>query len=337
MSAAAAAQLQQTNEAALAQQQLFQQEIVTVRRQHYELQQQLHLAQGALQQAPQAAPARAMGIRIPAPPAYDGTSPPLDEWLAKMQQQFDYYNHESDSLRVHAGAASIAGPALDWWQQLVKIDDAPSKWGDFVEALRARFQPVTTERVARNELSALKQGRSAISVYVARFRTLLGRIPNMDAATQLHQFEQGLNEDLYKQLQAYHPSTLMEAINTSMRMGTSSHRGGGGDSMDLNMISGDGNGGLSTEQQDSQLPVTHTQLLAILAAHNKNPHGNRRFAPGASGGSTGPRGLPTITGLTPAQVKKFMEEGRCFTCHEIGHVSRGCPNRSSSAPRKKGE
>ena len=327
-------QMQQTNAAALAQQQHFQHEVENMRQQQYALQQQLQHAQGALLQAPPQVPQRAPSIRIAAPPTYDGSTPSLEEWVAKMRQQFDFYHFDHDRQRVHAGAASITGPALDWWHQRVADDDAPTTWEAFEDALRSRFQPVTTEIVARNELSSLSQGRSSISVYVAHFRRLIGRIPRMDAASQLFAFEHGLNENLYKQLQAIRPASLKESIDLAVRMGTHSQRGAShNENMDLNGIVGEG-GPPTEEQKYPEAAITRSELYALLAANN-NRRGNGsgspgRGAQGASGGFQGPRGLPTITGLTEAQVRKYMEEGRCFACNQTGHRSRECPKRSPS-------
>ena len=170
----------------------------------------------------------------------------------------------------------------------------------------------------------------------------MGRIPNMDVKSQQFAFEAGLNDALYRQLQALHPPTLQEAIELAVRMGTNSHRSvqNAGD-MDLNVIGGDDDGEPSTEQKYPER-LTRADLFAILAANNNKRRGNGsgfngRGAQGAGGGFQGPRGLPTITGLTETQVKKYMDEGRCFSCQLTGHVSRDCPKRSSSAAAKKGE
>ena len=334
-------QLAQTNTAALAQQAQFQREMNGMQQVQQALQQQLQQAQGALLQAPAPVPHRGPGMRIPSPPIYDGSTPLLEEWLAKMRQQFDYYKYTTDADCVHAAAASIAGPALDWWHQRLADRDQPTTMMAFAEALRERFQPITTERVARNELATLTQGRSDINAYVARFFTLIGRIPEMDPKSQLHAFERGLNENLYKQLQAMHPETLKEAIGLAVRMGTHSHRGiSRNEDMDLNGLGGDG-GPPSDEQKYPELPVTRTELYALMAANNKKrgqrSWADQRGAQGASGGFQGHRGLPTVTGLDAAQVKKYMDEGRCFSCNQTGHLSRDCPKRSSSVPGKKGE
>ena len=104
--------------------------------------------------------------------------------------------------------------------------------------------------------------------------------------------------------------------------------------MYLNGIVGEG-GPPTEEQKYPEAAITRSELYALLTANN-NRRGNGsgshgRGAQGASGGFQGPRGLPTITGLTEAQVRKYMEEGRCFACNQTGHRSRECPKRSPSA------
>ena len=88
--------------------------------QQMQFQQQMAELQQAAAAAAQAAAAPAAphgpSMRIAAPAHYTGSAPPLDDWLAAMRQQFEWYGYAHDLQRVRAAAAHLKGAALDWWE-----------------------------------------------------------------------------------------------------------------------------------------------------------------------------------------------------------------------------
>ena len=233
---------------------------------------------------------------------------------------------------VRTAAAHLRGPALDWWASTNANGGGPTTIGEVETELRRRFQPITSEEIARNRLHDLEQGRSSVNEYVAHFRRLVVSIPTMDAASQMHQFVRGLKHSVQTVLRQQSPATLDDAIALAVRVGFASqpaaHGGSSGAAsaaMDISALDAGG-------ADDDQLSMTRADLNAILAAVQNNSYGNGsgsngRGAQGASGGYRGPRGPPVIKGMTEKQVQEYMKAGKCFGCGKTDHRSRHCPMR----------
>jgi Retrotransposon gag protein/Zinc knuckle len=286
-------------------------------------------------------PARGPSLRIAPPAHYNGSTPPLDDWLASIRQQFAFYQLASNAERVRFAAAHLKGPALDWWEH-PGAGSVPSTWAEIEAGLRARFQPVTTAETARVRLAALEQGKHSINDYVAIFRRLIVAVPTMDAESQLFAFTHGLNKHLYMLSRQVMPATLEEAIALAVRMGTAgpmanvSSSSSGSSAMDLSVLRAelDGHEAVPTTTPSAEAPVTRAEFTTLLAAIQQSNNrrggdsaGSSRGAQGASGGVQWPRGLPRIKGFTPEKVQQYMDANKCFRCNVVGHASRDCPLR----------
>lgn len=158
-------------------------------------------------------------MRIAAPPNYDGSIGALDKWLVTIMQQFDFYTIVADADRIRYSAALWTNAALDWWSQLAV---RPATWLDLVTALRARFQPIDSEKSIRTKLLALQQGKGAGSAaaYVSAFTRLVGGVAlTMSPQDQLHQFVRGLNPAIASMVSLYDAKTLEDAKNLAVRVG----------------------------------------------------------------------------------------------------------------------
>ena len=86
-------------------------------------------------------------------------------------------------------------------------------------ALRTRFQPVTTEKVARIQLDRLQQGSRHINDYIADFQRIHASLPKMDEQDAIHAFERGLRADLAVKLREHAVETVAAAIALAARIG----------------------------------------------------------------------------------------------------------------------
>ena len=300
------------------------------RQTHLESVVQAHQHQvGALEAAAAAAPHqgggyRGSGMRIPAPAAYDGNATTIETWVSAMRQQFAYHRATHDETEmVHMASGVVKGPALDWLNSLVS---PPATWVEFESGLRARFQPVTSEQMARNKLDALEQGKMSINDYVSYFRRLMACVSTMDKASQMHCFVRGLKSSLQTIHHQQQPRSLEDAIGLAMRMGMTDvmmkHPSQGQDTsapsaMDLSAL-------LTSGDPTSEAAVARVELFAMIAAMQGR---NNKGGTSGTGGGYQPRGLPVINGLTAKQVKEYMDAEQCFNCHEVGHRSRQCPKK----------
>ena len=318
------------------------QQQMLLQQQQIALHQQQLAAAAAIPAAAAAAP-RPPSIRLSSPAQYDGVASTLEDWVAAMMQQFLFYGVAADADRIRTAVAFLKGPALAWWSTLVAV---PTTWATFDAALRARFQPVTTEEIARGRLHSLSQDKSSINDYVSNFRRLIIAIPSMDAASQMFAFVRGLKPALQTHHRQAQPLTLELAIALAVRMGTgipgqsaasaASHYGASA-AMDLSAMRAelDDEDSESTASADGDAPVTRSEFAMLLAAiHRNNGSGsNGRGAQGASGGFHPPRGPPKIYGFSEEKVQEYMDAGQCFGCGSTKHRSRECTKKHTSSKK----
>lgn len=295
-----------------------------------------------------AAPPRAFGgARLPSPEPFTGHPAKLEEWCAGMRKQFAWYEVPLDK-QVRFAYGFLSGPAFDWFEhEYAAPASAPATWDLLVEALRKRFQPVTTAETARAKLLALQQGKSPVNDYIAAFRRLLVSVPDMSPSDQLFQFRRGLRPAIAVRLQEHGVSTLSAAIEMAARIGSvGEHVSQGaagapsaGAAMELDALDIEG---LEPETASSgpegrpheDAPCTRAEFQQLLNAMQQL----RRAAPPAANRGSGPsrppnqrRGAPTIPHLSPQQVQEYMVAGKCFGCGSTEHQSRQCPKRKVGA------
>ncbi|MDR3418994.1 MAG: hypothetical protein P4L83_22705, partial [Nevskia sp.] len=150
---------------------------------------------------------------------YHGTAGvKLDEWLEKLGRACALYSlNDQESLQF--ACSRLTSAALQWWNVLPPGDRAAIKdRAALASAMRRRFQPITTERMARDQLHSLRQ-TGDVNVYIAEHQRLSALIPKMDDATALHSFEHGLRADIAEKLRVQGVSTLNDAITMAARIG----------------------------------------------------------------------------------------------------------------------
>jgi hypothetical protein len=323
-------QMQQQQAAQAQQQAAHAQQMQQMQAAQQQLQQQL-AAQQQQQQQVQPAPQLPRGphMRIAAPPSYDGRIGALDLWLSSMLQQFDYYAYHDDADRIRNAVVLLTGAARDWWQQLAA---KPAAWDELVVDMRERFQPIDSAQTTRTKLLALQQGKASAAEYVNAFRRLVGGVAStMAPEDQLHQFKRGLNPSIAAIINLHGITTLEDAEKLAVRASatavapSSSPASSSSAPMDVHNIEGlDAETG-SADNADA--PVTQRQLHQLLAAMQNQRRGesDRREKSAPLKGE--PRPLPVIKGMTPAQVKEYMDAGKCFGCGSDAHMSHWCPKR----------
>lgn len=321
-----------------------------------------------LQQQASAAPAAsataaASPRRTKIPPAsnYAGSAHTLDNWLREMQQQFEWYNYNSNAERVAMAAAQLRGAALDWWSTLASADkqSLAASFAEFEKALRARFQPVNSAQTARLALDSLVQGaKQPVHDYTAMFRRLLTAVPTMSEEDRVHRYVQGLRPSVRSLLLLQGATTLDDAISKAARIGSlgqyasaaSAASSSASSPMDLSAVqdlfalTGVTSGGYNNASDDSvnaedpTAPVTrdelrqmHQQLLNAMQHQRGKGTGYRRSSRGGK-----PRGPPRVTGLSEQQVRERLDAGACFACGKPGHRKADCPSTRADGQQQSG-
>ena len=277
-------------------------------------------------------------IRVAPLPYYSGDGQTLDEWIATLTQQQRYYEMASEGEAIRYAVVHLRGAASDWFGHLNAV---PTTMAELITLMKARFQPITAEEVARGRLHELEQGKQSINDYISSFRRIIISIPSMDTNSLMYAFQRGLRPALQVVIKTQMPRSLEEAISLAARVGSNMQNGSSSSSSSHQAASSNESMDLSVaeyqqyedknEEEESipKISISQVQLNAIISAlsakgRNNGSGSDERGAQGASGGYKPAKGLPTIRGLTETQVKEYMDANKCFNCGKPGHGSRFC-------------
>jgi hypothetical protein len=272
--------------------------------------------------------------RLPPPPSFDGKASALDDWEKRMKVQMAWYQdlRANESSKVLFAAATLTGPALDWYAALTTT---PASFDDLLALLRQRFQPILASLTARVQLDGLKQGKRPVQDYVSDFVRLIAYVPTMSQDDRTHRFLAGLSPALQDKVVQAAPTTLddacLHAIRAEGRAGLMSAAFTGSSSaMDLSNteLSGESDvdaaapAGLGALLQ--QLVGTQTALLERLNAvehgmRGRNHQPSQRFDMSSLSGS-----------LSQEQIRDRLDRRACFDCGQVGHRKGDarCPGRN---------
>jgi len=295
------------------------------------------------------APARRREPRLSDLAEYNGASgDKLDAWLAELRRCARYYQL-SGVEAVEFAAARLRDTADIWWATL---DGGAQAAIDSVDALaaamRGRFQPITTARMAREKLHALQQGGRHIDEYIAEFSRLHAQVRDMSEPDARAQFVRGLRQELATKLEdvEWESMPLATLVAKAARIGARSAaaRATQGRSAAINQMDIDDGDGASLDERIQRA------VLNAMSAHGSSGMGaktqtHRGYAQerqqgdgaarggfsGGRGGRFGQRGPPVVPGVPEAVVRRRMDAKQCVRCGVEGHISPACPNAISAS------
>jgi hypothetical protein len=277
---------------------------------------------------------------------YHGDSSKLDEWLDELDAVFDMYDDMPDARRVRFGSSHLRDAARKWWTGLGPSGQSAIVDVDALAAgLRARFQPVTTAKVARSQLDALKQGNRHVNDYIRDFQRLQALVPRMSEEESVHIFERGLRSDLVLELRKADVDTIAAAIALAARIGgltanappkpdphgrptavavSSSISQMQHDPLNMQQMMQDMMVNMMRMQQPSSDIGSSTNVLS------GNGNGGRFQRGGRNGGNRfgnrPARQLPAIPGVSPTIVQQRWDAKQCLRCGSADHRAISCPN-----------
>jgi hypothetical protein len=280
---------------------------------------------------------------------YNGASgDKLDAWLAELRRCARYYQL-SGAEAVEFAAARLRDTADIWWAALDSDEQAAiSSVEALAAALRARFQPVTTARVAREKLHTLQQGSRHIDDYIADFSRLRAQVPDMAEPDARAHFMRGLRAELANKLEEvdWESMPLPTLIAKAARIGarTAAARAPQGRSPLNQMDVDDGDGAASLDERITKavLNAMHARDSSGMGAKAQTHRGytqERERGGGAGrggarvgrGGRFTPRGPPVVPGVSEHIVRQRLDAQQCVRCGDAGHRSPACPNAISAS------
>ena len=285
---------------------------------------------------------------------YDGASgAKLDEWLQELSLATFLYKLNTLEASTF-GVSRLRGAALQWWLSLGSVQQQNLSEPDaLAAALRARFQPVTAARMAREQLDRLQQGSRSVNDYIADFQRLRTQLPTMAEEDALYAFERGLRRELAEKLRVQGVSSVHEAIALAARVGgllPSAPSGTTRAASAANQMEVDEGDGAQMEERITRavLNAMHSQQsqgAAGVGAKTQTQRGHlneRGRGGGASRGGRGgnvsgsrfsSRGPPEVPGVPADVVQQRWDDKLCLRCGVAGHNSHACPNAISASRR----
>jgi hypothetical protein len=237
-----------------------------------------------------------------------------ETWLFAMQEYLDLMGCGSDLRRILTAGSYLTGSAAAWYRaaRTSAGDDAWATWDAFKLDLFANFRPVDAVATARNKLAALVQGQGSVRDYVAKFRSLCLRIPDVNEAEKLDRFVRGLAYKVKVEVTVRGASTFDTAVEMAERL----------DSLFRSLAPED-----PRPAQQQAAPRNN--------AGRDNQRGNQRYQNqrGRPQQNQAPRQWPVAPPAAPApagnaapmDVDPKPFDGECYNCGQRGHMSRNCP------------
>jgi hypothetical protein len=243
--------------------------------------------------------------KMPDPPALsDGVSPTFDSWLIKMEHKLrsnaDHFEDEQDRIayvfsRTEGNASEHLEPRMsrNSNERFATAEEA-------LDYLTAIYVDPNREMSDRDDYRRLFMNKDTnFSDFHTKFRQLAMRASIPPASWQ---------DDFYSKL----PYDLQRAL-APMRVTIRSF-----------------------DELVNHCRATDQSLKRIDERQNRGRTPRNRSnptttAPAASNtrALAGGRATPSRT-LDAEKRDQYMKEGRCFKCHELGHISRECPKKKES-------
>lgn len=265
----------------------------------------------------------------------------LDEWLDALQRVAEYHSLSGEET-VRYAAVHLRDAAYAWWRSQKEEQRAALLAGGgtpFASALRARFQPITTQEVAREKLDRLQQGQRSVNDYIAEFQQLTTQIgmDELGEKNALYAFRRGLRQDIALELRKADPATLREAIALAARVGgLTAGLPPARPAAALNQMGYEEGAASSLDERFHRLETTVLNALSGIGAKTQtqrgydqeNRGGRGAFGGRGRGGRFGGRGgiAPTVPGVAPEEVRRRLDARLCTRCGQEGHTSHACPN-----------
>lgn len=240
-------------------------------------------------------------VKLKMPPAFDGKRDELNGWIQKCSLYFKFYEtkfDQDDKKIAFALMLMNEGTAGQWASDFITQAEERNPitygtWVGFKEALKTSFQDVDMAASARVLLRNLHQGKKTAEEYILEFKNVISRCGINEFNVIADFFYQGLNKPLREKIFA-----------------------------------------LATMPADANALYAQTARLEqqwrLGQAYDRNPAKKPTFFPKRySNHKEKDPDAMDVDRMTTEERDRHYKEGRCFTCHEIGHLSRHCPTRKN--------
>lgn len=196
-----------------------QQHMMQAEQHNFQLHQQIAQLIGSLQNHKSPYDKIASGIK---PPMFSGDRSEgleLDTWLFQIEEYFKTINLTDDEQKMRAAGLTLKGHAASWYRDLMRRDQAPRAWDDFVQGIKKMFMPIGRDKHARQQLDhAHQRPQDSVATYTTYFNRLTLAIgPSVSEDEKLYRYVRGLRDPFQREVYMREPATFEEASHIAVR------------------------------------------------------------------------------------------------------------------------
>ena len=242
-------------------------------------------------------------IKTPTPAPYDGDTSQLGkvrQFVCALEIYFDAVRfgqgREWDEERVRRAATMLSELAAVWYAKEYRQKrplNVVEPWKHFVDALIARFEPVSGAQSARIELRTHTQGDRRVVAYNDTFSRLLALIDNMAEEDKVEHYINGLRSNLASEVDKAQQYSLENNMAVAVRIEAALDR-----------------------QSLRALQSTPRRASRITSISNVEPE---TFL-----GAIQPPDKK-LSKLSSSERTRLLASGGCFRCRQDGHWGKDCP------------
>lgn len=191
------------------------------------------------------------------------------------------------------------GEAIDWaidWESTNSTATTPvTTVAGLIAAIQDHFKPINEQAEARHQLKTSRQGSLTAEEYTAKFKQWAKKAQITEDSALIGYFQDGIQKGLSNRIKLNvvpNPTTIQAWYKHAAQH--------------------DSNWVMNFKREFK--PRNNTTPFRSRAMNETPRNPNFRF--------------PT---LSKQERDDHMKKGQCFSCHEIGHVSRDCPKKASGS------
>ena len=259
-------------------------------------------------------------IKLKAPEVFNGDRSKTNAFISSLNLHFlvnDQIFHTDTLKKAYALSYMTEGTAQPWAQQeqdrlfgdpdreeepTISVGPtttaAQETWKEFSKRLRKAFSDVVSKQNAQNKLQTLRQGNQRVDEYVAEFQAAAILSGITDQAALILLFKNGLNKPIRDKMTA-----LLDQPTELIKWFE------------------------YTARLDNQW-FADKQLYKNESTYGNNNRDNKTTHPTTT----------TIHAMSQEERDRHFQQNLCFRCHQPGHISKECPNKSKFwKPRPQGQ